>query len=159
MKFAEGVKANTNLWRLNSWYRGIRKSITPSLKRLDSSWASSSQEKVELLSHTWFPPPAQISGDFFTPLQSVNPHARPFISVTYEEIQNALKGTSNTSPPGLLGLNYKVLKWAFMAQPDELVAIIRASVKLGIHHPQWKSSLVVAIPKPGKKDYSAPRSH
>jgi hypothetical protein len=58
---ASKVKPSTNLWKLNSWYRGIRRSVTPSLKRPDNSWASSSPEKVDLLHDTWFPPPAQVA--------------------------------------------------------------------------------------------------
>ena len=37
--------------------------------------------------------------------------------------------------------------------------VIEASICLGIHHPRWKSALVVALPKPGKNDYSSPHSH
>ena len=56
-------------------------------------------------------------------------------------------------------LNYKVLKWAYSLRPVTICSIIEASVHLGIHHPRWKSALVVAVPKPGKKDYSSPCSH
>jgi ribonuclease HI len=163
MSFAAGVasgkRTTADLWRLNSWYRGIRKTVTPSLKRPDLSWASTSQEKVSLLSETWFPPPAILPDNFSVPLHSSNPLSRPFVPVTNEEIDNALKGTSNTSAPGLSGLNYKVLKWAQTSCTWQFNSVIEASVRLGFHHSFWKSSLVVAIPKPNKKDYSLPRSH
>ena len=147
------------MWKLNSWYRGVRKSVTPSLRRPDLTWATSSQEKAELLSLTWFPPPTIITGQFAIPADFHNPSSRPFIPISDKEIHDALSGTSNTSAPGLSGLNYQVLKWAFSSCPDEFGVIICASVKLGVHHSRWKSSLVVAIPKPNKKDYSLPRSH
>ena len=147
------------MWKLNSWYRGVRKSVTPSLRRPDLTWATSSQEKAELLSLTWFPPPTIITGQFAILADFHNPSSRPFIPISNKEIHDALSGTSNTSAPGLSGLNYQVLKWAFSSCPDEFGVIICASVKLGIHHSRWKSSLVVAIPKPNKKDYSLPRSH
>ena len=122
-------------------------------------WASSSQEKAELLSLTWFPPPAIITSQFAIPADFHNPSSQPFIPISDKEIHDALSGTSNTSAPGLSGLNYQVLKWAFSACPDEFGMIIRASVKLSVHHSRWKSSLVVTIPKPFKKYYSLPRSH
>ena len=53
---AQSVTANTNLWRLNSWYQGVQKSVTPALKCPDSSWAASSLEKADVLSSAWFPP-------------------------------------------------------------------------------------------------------
>ena len=51
------------------------------------------------------------------------------------------------------------IKWAFSSCPNKFGTIIHASVKLSIHHSQWKSSLVVAILKPNKKDYSLSHSH
>ena len=136
MSYAASVKTSTDMWKLNSWYRGVRKSVTPSLRRPDLTWATSSQEKAELLAHTWFPPPAIITGDFAIPQGFSNPNSRPFIPISEKEITDALSGTSNTSAPGLSGLNYQVLKWAHSSRPDEFGAIIRASVKFGIHHPR-----------------------
>ena len=155
---AQSVTANTDLWRLNSWYRGVRKSVTPALKRPDQSWAASSSEKTEVLSHAWFPPPADIPGEFPPPVEPL-PCTRRFFEVTRKEIDDAIDGTSNTSAPGISGLNYKVLKWAYALRPVAIRSVIEASIRLGIHHPRWKSALVVAVPKPGKKDYSSPRSH
>ena len=159
MSYATSVKTSTDMWKLNSWYCGIRKSVTPSLCRPDLTWATSSQEKAELLAHTWFPPPAIILGNFAIPQSFTNPNSRPFIPISEKEIIDTLSGTSNTSAPGLSGLDYQVLKWAHSSHPDEFGAIIRASVKFSIHHPRWKSSLVIAIPKLNKKDYSLPHSH
>ena len=59
--------------------------------------------------------------------------------------------------PGASGVGYKILKWAFTEAPDEMMAIIRVSLKLGIHHPKWKSSLVMVIPKAKKPSYSDPK--
>lgn len=156
MHCTANVNTSTDMWRLNSWYRGIQRSITPSLKKPDSSWAISSEDKVELLSKPWFPTLVQIEDTAFP--RSQPPHSsRPFVNVTNMEVEDAIRGTSNNSAPGLSGLNYKVLKWAFSACPDEFTAMVRALVKLSIHHSRWKSSLVVAVPKPNKKDYSLPR--
>ena len=55
MAYASTVNTTTDLWALNKWYRGIRKSIMPALKRKDLSWASNSKAKADLLSKTWFP--------------------------------------------------------------------------------------------------------
>ena len=155
---AQSVTANTDLWRLNSWYRGVRKSVTPALRRPDLLWAASSPEKTEVLSNTWFPPPASIPG-LFLPLDKPLLCTHPFFEVTRKEIDDALDDTSNTSAPGISGLNYKVLKWAYSLCPIAIRSVIEASVRLGIYHPRWKSALVVAVLKPGKKDYSSPCSH
>ena len=133
-------------------------SVTPALKHPDMSWATSSLEKAKVLASAWFPPLAQIPGLFPTP-ECPLPCMCPYFEVTRKEIDDALDDTSNTSAPGISGLNYKVLKWAYSLHPVAIHSVIKASICLGIHHPRWKSALVVAVPKPGKKDYSTPRSH
>src|SRR5258708_7782191 len=85
--------------------------------------------------------------------------SRKLQPITAEEIDDALRNMSNTSAPRISGLNYKALKWAFCCYEDKLVAIVRASIKLGFHHPRWKTSLAVSVPKSNKLDYSSPRAH
>jgi len=161
-KFAAGVKPGSDLWRLNSWHQGLRKTVIPTLKDPNSdprypTWVSDAADKANLLATSWFP----------TTAPSINPPphvtdkspTRPYRSVTYEEIMECLNATSNTSAPGLSGLNYKVWKWVMSVAPDQLTAIIRASIKLGIHHPSWKQSLIAVIPKNNKKDMALPKSH
>ena len=165
MAYASTVNANTDLWKLNKWYRGIRKSIMPALKRKDNTWASDSKAKADLLLKTWFP---NMHSNVYIPPTNY-PTSRPFLPVTDEEIRLAFKNLSNTSAPGLSGLGYKVLKWAMECEVGRKNSIgvtknlfsylLKTSRELGFHHPRWKTSLVVAIPKPGKKDYTQPRSH
>ena len=57
-----------------------------------------------------------------------------------------------------LRYNYHILKWCLKFAPDEFVAIIRASIKFGIHHPMWKTSAVVVIPKAKKPSYADPKA-
>ena len=158
LAFASRV-THKNLWRLNSWYRGVRRTYSPSLVRPDGSPTSDTSEKCQLLLDAWFPPPAPIPGSFRCDFSSPLPSTRPFPSVTHLEISDALRGTSSTSAPGHSGLNYKVLKWAFIVAPDELASIVRASIHLGVHHPLWKKAVIVSIPKANKKSYALPRSH
>jgi len=67
-----------------------------------------------------------------------------------EKIQAALSTTSNKSAPGPSGIIYKLLKWAFVACPDQFIDFFNAALSLG-HHP-WKDTKVVVIPKPNKGD-------
>ena len=160
MAFAANI-APSKVWSLNSWYRGARKSLTPALQRPDDSWASSSAEKAEVLLDSWFPPrdPLPDAKSYINDLSSPNDNTRPFISVSNEEVDEAIKGTSNSSAPGLSGISYKAIKWAFSVEPDAITALVRASIRFGIHHDRWKAALIIPIPKPNKKSYSNPRSH
>lgn len=87
---AVSVKANTSLWKLNSWYRGICKSLTPSLKHPNGGWATDSQDKVALLTEAWFPPPAALDpSKFVVQWDSPFVETRPFHPITFEEVEQA----------------------------------------------------------------------
>jgi hypothetical protein len=58
-----------------------------------------------------------------------------------------------------LGHNYKLVKWAFSANPAHFQRLFKACLHLG-HHPEaWKSATITVIPKPGKEDYSLPKCY
>ena len=109
--FVASVKPGSDLWRLNSWHQGIRKTVVPTLKDPNSDpkfpiWVSDAADKAKLLATSWFPTTK--------PTIDPPPHTtdrsptRPYRSVSHEEIMECLNATSNTSAPGLSGLNYKV---------------------------------------------------
>jgi hypothetical protein len=74
-----------------------------------------------------------------------------------DEIWEALHKGSNTSAPGLLGIRYKLLKWAFLANPDYILCIFQSCLNLK-HHP-WHSSKVIVILKPNKPDYGIAKAY
>ena len=147
-----------NVWRLNDWYRGNRRHFSPILKGPDGTFAVSPKEKTDMMHRAWFVPPKPLKEDFPYDLNVPLHNTRELGPVTVKEVQDTLKSTSNTSAPGPSGIGYKILKWALSAAPDEFVAIIRASVKLGIHHPSWKESLVCVIAKAKKPSYADPKA-
>ena len=114
--------------------------------------------------NAWFPDtPNLTQGDIPSPAPSsyyVQPteNTRECPPVTNEEVEFTFKHVSNTSAPGPSGLRYRPLKWAYDSRPDEFTAIVRASVKFGYHHPRWKRSHIVSVPKPGR-DPSTTRAH
>ena len=82
---------------------------------------------------------------------------RPLQPITESEIQACLSRTSNNSAPGLSGIGYKLIKWAFASNPARFIDLYNACLMLG-HH-LWKTARVVVIPKPGKPDYSVPKAY
>ena len=160
--FTASVKPGTDLWRLTSWYQGVRKTTVPTLKEPNSdpkfpTWVSDPKGKADLLAKSWFPniiPPTKP----FPPYGPKRP-TRTFISVSPEEVFDTLKECSSDNAPGVSGLTYKVWKWVAAVAPDQLYAVVRASFSLGIHHSSWKTSLVAVIPKNNKKDMALPKSH
>jgi len=160
--FASTVKPGTDLWRLTSWYQGIRKTTVPTLKDPTSgpqypTWIASPKGKADTLANTWFPN-AQPNTKRVPHVWQAQP-TRPMVSVTNEEVLDTLNECNNNNAPGLSGLTYRVWKWVAMVAPDQLISVVRASLRLGIHHTSWKQSLVAVIPKNNKKDMSLPKSH
>ena len=61
------------------------------------------------------------------------------------------------SAPGLSGINYKIIKWAFDANPHRFVDLYNACLFRGVH--PWTEAKVVPIAKPNKADYSLPKAY
>ena len=91
-------------------------------------------------------------------LDTPNENTRTLECLPWSEITNVLKSCSNQSAPGQSGIGYAILKWVAKSAPDELGAVICASIKFGIHHPCWKTSAIVAILKAKKPTYSDPKA-
>jgi len=106
---------------------------------------------------SWFPnnaPRAEEVPYLFPPLLT-----REFKSVTNKEVLDTLKECSSDNAPGISGITYCVWKWVALVAPDQLISVVRASIKLQVHHPSWKQALVAVIPKNNKKDMALPKSH
>ena len=161
--FAASVTPGTNLWRLATWYQGVRKTTVPTLKdpsnpdQKNPTWVSASPAKAKLLAELWFPNDTPRAEDVpypFPPLPT-----REFKSVTNKEVLDTLKECSSNNTPGISGITYRVWKWVALVAPNQLISIVRAAVKLQVHHPSWKQALVAVIPKNNKKDMALPKSH
>jgi hypothetical protein len=66
----------------------------------------------------------------------------PYAAITTMEIMDTLCPTSNNSAPGPLGHNYKLIKWAFNANPTRFQALFEVCLQLGHHLKEWKSATI-----------------
>jgi ribonuclease HI len=157
LHFSGNIKTS-EIWSLNSWYKGIRKYTIPHLETPDGSKAVSPQDKCTLFHSAFFPPPPHVHVDEFNP-EIPNADTRPFQDITLQEVKKAIKNVSNTSAPGLSGVGYRPLKWLWHAKPEWVMFIMKWSARLGVHNSRWKRSVVVVLPKPGKPRYDIPKSY
>ena len=84
---------------------------------------------------------------------------RPHMPITENEIAEALKPTSNTSAPGISGHGYKLIKWTWEAAPEWFVILFNSCLFTSYHPESWKKAVIAVVPKPGKSDYSLPKSY
>ena len=148
----------TKIWSLTNWFKGIRRYGSPSITHPDGTLVTSPAEKADLFLTSFFPPPPLIVSPSveFTP--DLRTNVLPFAPINELEIQQHLRTCSNSSAPGPSGITYRALKWAWTTQSEFITYILQWSLELGLHHPDWKHSICVVIPKPGKPSYSSPRS-
>jgi len=142
------------VWAATRWHHGRRISTIPPL-RTPAGLSHDRQLMGDALAARFFP----ISSSPVAPSQPDDPAPHPvrnFDPIIPEEISTALLSCSNSSAPGLSGINYKLVKWAFMASPQRFVDIYNYSIRLGLH--PWRVAKIVPVLKPNKVDYSLPKS-
>ena len=76
---------------------------------------------------------------------------RDLLDIVEDEVRVALSTTSNSSAPGVSGIGYKLLKWAFAACPSHFVDLFNGCLTHSVH--LWHTAKVIPVPKPNKPDY------
>jgi len=146
-----------NLWEVAAWRKGRSiKHIPPILSGPSATPMHNPLEMTEAFRKCFFVTDQPV----ISPDQPDDPAPLPvrdFVPISEDEIAAALSKTSNKSAPGISGINYKLLKWAFQACPDRFHEIFNAAISLGYH--PWKEAVVVVIPKPLKPDYRLPKAY
>ena len=145
-----------NLWEAAAWRKGCSIKHIPPLLVAPLRLSDDIIEMTEAFKQRFF----VMDYPEVNPFQHDDPPPLPprnFAPITQSEIASALADTSNKSAPGLSGINYQLLKWAFSSQPDRFLTLFNAAISLG-HHP-WSDALVIVIPKPAKPDYSLPKAY
>ncbi|ODM20665.1 hypothetical protein SI65_03718 [Aspergillus cristatus] len=93
------------------------------------------------------------------PVNCNNPEATlPFPDVTTGEAHQAIF-QAKSSTPGQDEIPNAVLKKAWPALGSHISALYKHCATTGWHPTPFRQALLVALPKPGKKDYSSPRSY
>ena len=117
------------------------------------------EETLQLLVDTHFPgnttdlPPAPPS---FVQRCRLDDEGALFISPA--SVKSAIKGFGSFKAPGPDGLPPCVYKHLGDQAIERLTAIYKASFLLGYTPKSWRNAKVIFLPKPGKDDYTVPRS-
>lgn len=73
------------------------------------------------------------------------------VTISESAVKNILKNLKNKKSPGLDGVTNNILKKLPRAGISLLTRIFNACMKFGHFPTSWKTSKIIAIPKPGKK--------
>jgi len=151
-KWADEYIEKAQLWEVAAWRHGRKVSKVPSLQGPDGL-VHTHEEIANVLSQHFFPQtPPEVDVDF-----KDDPPPRPTRTLPpfdEELVEILLKKAANKSASGQLGHTWTILKWAWAADPKQLMNLLAACLKAG-HHPRpWKEAIVCVIPKPNRADYT-----
>jgi Reverse transcriptase (RNA-dependent DNA polymerase) len=158
-KWANNFLSNATmdkLWAAARWRQGHCLHSIPALTT-DSGPSNNTEEMALALRRRFFsnkPPIPMASAD--------EPEAllqRAHHPISEHEISEVLMPTSNMSAPGKSSHGYKLIKWAWKAAPDWFVILFNSCLVTGHHPSAWRMATIAVVPKPGKSDYSLPKSY
>ena len=147
------------IWSLRSWCTKPRKNSFLPFISFSSGPAVLNSEIAQGFFNEFFSPPNIFPVYSSLALDSPPLSPRNFIPITLQEIENALKPTSNSSAPGHSQISYKFIKYSFPFISSFLLQTFNSILDFSYHPLLWHQALVVVIPKPNKPDYSSPRAY
>lgn len=133
-----------------------KKKIMPPLKKPDGSLTETLEEKRNtlwkaLLPEVTQPPEKEIV---------IQPNSQ-WPALTTKEIETVMTNIPKKKAPGEDGIPGEILRlaWKNKEFQKRFAILLNACIAYG-HHPEpWRDSLIVVLPKPGKKDYTEPRAY
>ncbi len=155
------VKDEIGLWSLARWtrQRGTKTpAFTPDIQKADGSLAEDTSGKAEALRTVFFPKPPEAD------LTDISLYCYPisvetWVPITEWEVGEAMRDTPPDKAPGEDEIPNRVLKAAAETLRPIYTKLFNLSIQLQHCPARFKKSITVALRKPGKSDYSQPKSY
>ena len=155
------VKDEKGLWALSRWTRnrGSRApAFTPDIKKADGTMAEETEEKAEALRQTFFPQPPEADLTD-THYYNYNRPAESWTPIVEYEVREALRLAPPDKAPGEDENPNRILKLATDLLAPLFTFLFNKSMDMKYCPTKFKMSITVALRKPGKDDYSQPKSY
>jgi ribonuclease HI len=159
-RVAEASASKSGLWKLVKWAKNrhtVAAACTPALKKPSGGTAYQAREKAETLRQSFFPPP--LSAD----LSDINgyeyPPAIECPEITMQEIERAVRGAAANKAPGDDNITNGILHQTVDILLPSLYRLFNACFQKGYCPAHFKKTITVALRKPGKDDYTQPKSY
>jgi len=153
-QFSDDINVNT--WGKAFKYakNGPRKNIViSSLTKHDGTLCGSVDETMDILLDTFVPlDPDQGGLSWLGPLEH-------YVPVTELEVKNAIWRMKPAKAPGLDGITAGILRKAWPVIRYVTTDLMNRCLESATFPNYWKTSKLVIIPKPGKKDMSSPKTY
>jgi ribonuclease HI/endonuclease/exonuclease/phosphatase family metal-dependent hydrolase len=155
-----GIKDMKDAWRIAKWAKSRdipRTRFTPNIRDSTGTIQETTAGKAEALKSSFFPLPPPPDNSDIEAATYGPPLSAP--KIREEETLAAIKGPAPDKAPGPDQIPNRVLQLAADMIATPLTNLFNNCLEEG-HYPRpFKNSTTVALRKPGKSDYAAPKSY
>ena len=156
----EASESPSGLWNLVKWAKNRHSATpasTPALVKPNGELAQQPEEKAEVLRQSFFPPPHQADLTDLEGYEYPPPIECPDITTT--EIEKAVRRASPNKAPGADGITNGILHQTLDILLPSLHTLFNACLRQGYCPTHFKEAITVVLRKPGKDDYTQPKSY
>lgn len=157
----QAAESPESLWRIAKWARNRHSqtsAITPALQDpATAATAITPGEKAELFRKVFFPKPPDANLDDIDTTVYADQISLP--PIAEQEVEDAIRNAAPLKAPGPDGIVNRALQIASPWIRQHLTRIFNQSLSLGYCPQHFRSSTTVVIRKPGKDNYTVPKSY
>lgn len=153
----EFVDNPSNVWKVNSYtHLDLGSEGVPSLQVHDEN-VDTDQGKAEALIKTFYPPQPEPQADQEENRGEQQP-AILYWKITEQEVCRAIFASSPKKAPGLDDTSFLIWQKIWDSVKDRVIQMYRASIRLGHLPDSWRVARIITLRKPGKPDYTVPKT-
>lgn len=147
------------LWKVAKWAKNSspRPSYVPLLRNQDKNLRDGIKGKINVLKGTFFPEPPEADLTDLDGYQYADDIKFP--PITPHEIQRAIRHAPGNKAPGPDGIPNHILHKIMDIITPALHALFNGCLATGFYPKAFKHRCTVALRKPGKGDYTRPKSY
>ena len=156
----EASASESGLWKLVKWAknrRTVAPACTPALRKPDRELAHQACEKAETLHQSFFPPPLRADLTDINGYEYPQPIECP--EITPSETERAVRRATPNKAPGTDDITNGILHQVLDILLPSLHKLFNACLQQGYCPAHFKETITVALRKPGKDDYTQPKSY
>jgi ribonuclease HI len=156
----EASASESGLWNLVKWAKNrhtAASTCTPALMKPDGELACQAEEKAETLRQSFFPRPLQADLSDINGYEYPQPIECP--EITMPEIEKAVRRAAPNKAPGTDNITNGILHQTLDILLPHLYKLFNACLQQGYCPKHFKEAITVVLRKPGKDDYTQPKSY
>jgi hypothetical protein len=158
-KVAEAARDPQAVLKLANWLkkRGTRTAgFTPVLQH-QGQRATTPEEKAEMLQRVFFPPPPE--ADTSDIVGATYPQPIIFPPIPLQETLATIRNLARAKAPGTDEIWNEILQDCSELLGGPITRLANACMETGYHPKIFRTSITVALRKPGKDDYGVPKAY